>query len=332
MLSVAPMLDWTDRHYRYFMRQITRHTLLYTEMITTGAILYGDKHRHLDFSPEEKPVAIQLGGSDPAALAECAAIAESWGYSEINLNVGCPSDRVQNGHFGACLMATPETVARAVDAMKRAVNIPVTVKHRIGIDGLERYEDLRRFVDVVAAAGTDRFIVHARIAILQGLSPKENRTVPPLQYDLVYRLKEEFPHLIIEINGGITTFEAAQSHLRYVDGVMIGRAAYENPYLFATADNIFFNSNRIPPTRRQIIETMVPYIQQMRARDIYPAHILKHMLNLFKGKPGAKHWRRFLSETMYQPGVTETVLLQAMEHIPESVLDERPEIPEEKPC
>ncbi len=319
------MLDWTDRHYRYFMRKITRHTLLYTEMITTGAILYGDKHRHLEFSPEELPVAIQLGGNDPVALAECAAIAEAWGYSKINLNVGCPSNRVQNGEFGACLMATPEIVARAVTAMKKAVTVPVTVKHRIGIDGKDSYADLRNFVETVAAAGADSFIVHARIAILQGLSPKENRTIPPLQYDFVYRLKEELPQLIIEINGGIRDFTAAHSHLKFVDGVMIGRAAYENPYLFATADAQFFQCLKSPPTRREIVMAMVPYIDSMAEQDVYPSHIIKHMLNLFKGKPGARRWRRFLSENMHRPGASGQLLLEALETIPDHVLDERPE-------
>ncbi len=321
------MMDWTDRHYRYFMRQITRHTLLYTEMITTGAILFGDKPRHLDFSPEERPLAIQLGGDDPAALAECAAIAQEWGYDEVNLNVGCPSDRVKNGHFGACLMATPELVARSVRAMKKAVNLPVTVKHRIGIDHLNRYTDLRRFVEIVAAAGADRFIVHARIAILEGLSPKENRTIPPLQYDYVYRLKEEFPQLIIEINGGIRDFNAAREHLKYVDGVMIGRAAYEDPYLFATADAVFFNDTGRLPTRRQIILAMVPYINTMREKDVYAWHIIRHMLNLFKGQRGAKHWRRWLSEQGRGPDVTGEILLEAMSKIPEEVLDTPPVLP-----
>ncbi len=316
------MMDWTDRHYRYFMRQITRHTLLYTEMIPTGAILYGGKSRHLDFSPIELPLAIQLGGDDPAALAECAAIAQEWGYSEVNLNVGCPSNRVKNGHFGACLMATPEVVAQAVKAMKQAVTIPVTVKHRIGIDHLNRYEDLRRFVDTVAEAGTDRFIVHARIAILAGLSPKENRTIPPLQYDYVYRLKTDFPQLIIEINGGITDFQSALQHLQYVDGVMIGRAAYENPFLFAAADALFFNDSSLITTRRQVLQAMATYINEMRQNGIYAWHILRHLLNLFKGKPGSKFWRRFLSENGRSPEADGDLLLQAAVNIPDNILDE----------
>ena len=245
-LSVAPMMAWTDRHYRFFMRGLTRRTLLYTEMVTTGALLHGERARHLDFSPEELPLALQLGGDDPQALADCARMAEAWGYSEVNLKRGLPeSNRVQSGNFGACLMAQPETVASAVQAMKNAVSIPVTVKHRIGVDDLDRYEDMANFVQIVSAAGADRFSVHARKAWLRGLSPKENRSVPPLRYEDVYRLKKEFPHLTIELNGGVRTLEEVKTHLKHIDGVMLGRAAYENPYLFATADQMFYGSSTL---------------------------------------------------------------------------------------
>ena len=248
------MMDWTDRHYRFFMRQLTKRTLLYTEMVTTGALLFGNKARHLDYSQEELPLALQLGGDDPKALAECAQLAEAWGYSEVNLNVGCPSSRVQNGNFGVCLMAQPELVARGVAAMREAVSIPVTVKHRIGVDELDRYEDMARFVGIVSEAGVERFTVHARKAWLKGLSPKENRTIPPLRYEDVYRLKREFPHLSIEINGGVKTFEEVREHLEHVDAAMLGRAAYETPYLFATADQEFYGTESLPPTRREVVE------------------------------------------------------------------------------
>jgi tRNA-dihydrouridine synthase A len=325
-LSIAPMMDWTDRHYRFFMRQITKQTLLYTEMVTTGAIIHGDKKRHLDFSPEELPLALQLGGDDPKALAECATIGEAWGYSEINLNVGCPSDRVQNGNFGACLMAQPELVATCIEAMKNVVKIPVTVKHRIGIDALDRYEDMKNFVQIVSQAGADRFSVHARKAWLSGLSPKENRTVPPLRYDDVYKLKHEFPQLVIEINGGITTLGEAHHHLNFVDSVMIGRTAYENPYLFATVDEEFYGPSKPIPTRRDILENMLPYIEYWTSQDVYLKHISRHILGLFAGKPGAKAWKRYLSENAHKSDAGVHTILKAMKQVPDEVLDERPEI------
>ncbi len=325
-LSVAPMMDWTDRHYRFFMRGLTKQTLLYTEMVTTGALLHGDRARHLEFSREELPLALQLGGDDPQALAECARMAETWGYSEVNLNVGCPSNRVQSGNFGACLMAQPETVARAVEAMKNAVSIPVTVKHRIGVDALDRYEDMANFVRTVSKAGADRFSVHARKAWLQGLSPKENRTVPPLRYEDVYRLKREFPHLTIELNGGVKALEDARTHLQHVDGVMLGRAAYENPYLFATADQTFYGSSTLPPTRREVVEKMLPYIEEKTREGLYLKHITRHMLSLFAGKPGAKAWRRFLSENAHLPGAGAETVLDALNKVPDEVLDERPQM------
>jgi tRNA-dihydrouridine synthase A len=313
------MMDWTDRHYRYMMRQLTRRTLLYSEMVTTGAILYGDRARHLDFSPEELPLALQLGGDDPQALAECARIGADWGYSEINLNVGCPSARVQNGNFGACLMAEPNLVARCVAAMKRAVSIPVTVKHRIGIDALDRYEDLHHFVQVVSQAGADRFTVHARKAWLKGLSPKENRTLPPLRYAEVYRLKAALPHLTIELNGGVTSLQAVETHLQQVDAVMIGRAAYDDPYLFATVDQRFFSVRTAVPSRREVIEGMLPYIAHWTECGTYLKHISRHMLGLFKGQPGAKGYRRRLSEQAHRPEAGVETVLAALACVPAEV-------------
>ncbi len=324
-LSVAPMMDRTDRHYRYFMRQITRHTLLYTEMITTAALMHGDSERFLAFSEVEKPLALQLGGDDPAVLARCARLAEDWGYDEVNLNVGCPSDRVKQGHFGACLMAQPEVVARGVEAMRRATALRVTVKHRIGIDGLERYEDMERFVSVVAGAGCESFIVHARIAVLQGLSPKENRTVPPLRYDDVYRLKSAHPRLHIAINGGITTLQQADQHLQSVDGVMIGRAAYDQPFLFALADNVFFGETLAPPTRRQVLEAMLPYLEKWTAKGLPPHRITRHLLGLFAHQSAARVWRRMLSEQALTADIAITVLQTALNDLPAKILDARPQ-------
>lgn len=322
-LSIAPMMDWTDRHYRFFMRGITEHTLLYTEMVTTGAVLYGNKARHLDFSPEELPLALQLGGDDPAALAECAALAEVWGYTEVNLNVGCPSNRVRNGNFGACLMAQPERVACCVAAMREAVSIPVTVKHRIGVDSLDRYEDMANFVRVVSSAGAARFTVHARKAWLQGLSPKENRTVPPLRYDDVYRLKREFPELWIEINGGVVTLEAVHTHLRKVDGVMVGRAAYENPYLLTAVDRDLFGDDAPPPTRREVVLRMLPYIEAQLQQGVYLNRITRHMLGLFAHQQGTKAWKRHLSENAHKEGAGVEVVLGALAGVPDEVLDAR---------
>ena len=296
-LSVAPMMDHTDRHFRYFLRQLTRHTLLYTEMITTQAIIHGDRQKLLDFSPAEKPVALQLGGDNPQLLAECARIGQDWGYDEINLNVGCPSDRVQSGNFGACLMAQPALVAQCVEAMQKVVNIPVTVKHRIGIDDQDSYEDLVNFVDIVSSAGCQRFTIHARKAWLQGLSPKENRTIPPLRYADVYRLKRDFPHLFIEINGGITQIEEIHDHLNHVDGVMIGRAAYENPYLFATIDRDIYQKSTSVPSREEIVERMMPYAERSLSQGFRLNQITRHLLSLFNGQPRAKFWRRTLSDS-----------------------------------
>lgn len=295
-LSVAPMMDRTDRHFRYFMRQITRQTLLYTEMVTSKAIIHGDRERLLGFSLAEKPLALQLGGDSPSELASCARIAADMGYDEVNLNVGCPSDRVTTGNFGACLMAQPERVADCVAAMRAVVSIPVTVKHRIGIDQRDRYEDMAHFVAVVAQTGCDRFTVHARKAWLQGLSPKENRTVPPLRYDDVHRLKREFPQLKIEINGGFSSLAAVQTQLSAVDAVMIGRAAYDDPYLFAAADQVIFAQPTPVPSRHQVAEAMLPYIDTWIAKGYKLNKITRHMLQLFLGQPGSRLWRRYLTE------------------------------------
>ena len=319
-LSIAPMMDRTDRHCRYFLRQITRRTLLYTEMITTAAIFHGDRKKLLGFSPEEKPLSLQLGGDDPQALAECARIAQDWGYDEVNLNVGCPSSRVVKGHFGACLMAQPELVARGVEAMVKGVNLPITVKHRIGIDELDRYEDMANFVRIVSEAGCARFTVHARKAWLKGLSPKENRQIPPLRYGDVHRLKREFPHLFIEINGGITNLEQVKAQLQLVDGVMIGRAAYDNPYLLALADGEIYGEN-LPrncdgesqsPIRHQVVEAMVPYIDYWVGRGVKLNAISRHMLQLFATLPGTKVWKRHISENAHLPGADSGVLVAAL--------------------
>jgi tRNA-dihydrouridine synthase A len=314
-LSVAPMMDRTDRHFRYFMRQITRRTLLYTEMVTSAAIMHGDRHRLLGFSPAEKPLALQVGGDDPKALALCAQIAADMGYDEINLNVGCPSDRVQSGNFGACLMAQPERVAECVAAMGQTASIPVTVKHRIGIDENDAYEDMVEFVATVAAAGCDRFSVHARKAWLQGLSPKENRDVPPLRYEDVYRLKQDFPNLIIEINGGIQTLAQAQAHLCHVDAVMIGRAAYDNPFLFATADRMVYgeDSEVLPP--QAIVDAMLPYIAQWTEQGLKLHKITRHMLQLFAGQPGSRQWKRYLTERSSESAAGVEVVQDALSQV-----------------
>ncbi|GKX64152.1 tRNA-dihydrouridine(20/20a) synthase [Pragia fontium] len=310
--SVAPMLDWTDRHCRYFHRLLSGQTLLYTEMITTGAILFG-KGDYLAYSQEEQPVALQLGGSDPQALAECARRAEALGYSEINLNAGCPSDRVQNGRFGACLMAEPELVADCVKAMKDAVSIPVTVKTRIGIDDSDSYEFLQRFITVVSEQGDcDNFTLHARKAWLSGLSPKENREIPPLDYPRVYQVKQEFPHLTIAINGGIKTLEQAKEHLQYVDGVMMGREAYQNPGILAEVDRELFGIERDIRQASDVVEAMYPYIEQELSKGTYLGHITRHMLGLFQGIPGARQFRRHLSENAHKAGADVEVLRQAL--------------------
>ena len=304
-ICVAPMLDWSDRHCRYFHRLMSKRALLYTEMVTTGALIHGDVERHLQFNPEEQPLALQLGGSEPADLATCARVGAAWGYSEINLNCGCPSERVQRGAFGACLMNEPQLVADCVRAMVDVVDIPVTVKHRIGIDQSESYDFVRDFVGTVNQAGCQTFIVHARNAWLKGLSPKDNREIPPLRYDWAYRLKRDFPDLVIVLNGGITTTEQAQAHLQQLDGVMLGRGAYHNPWWLSQWDHAFFGDSegtsngetRPPPNRHDIEEAMVHYMTRQLAEHAtaWPS-IARHMLGLRHGLPGARHWRRVWSD------------------------------------
>jgi tRNA-dihydrouridine synthase A len=295
-LSVAPMMDVTDRHCRFFLRQISRRTLLYTEMITTGALAYGDVDRHLRFHPDEHPVALQLGGSEPAALAHCARLAERYGYDEVNLNIGCPSERVQRGAFGACLMAEPELVAQCVRALRAACGLPVTVKHRIGIDRIEDYGFMCEFVETVAAAGCRTFIVHARNAILKGLSPKENREIPPLRYGEVHRLKAELADLEIVINGGFRTWPQIEQQLTAVDGVMIGRAAENDPWLLAEADTRFFGEIGPQPTRADVIAAVARYAEEEIARGTPLRHIVRHMHGLYRGRPVARRWRQMLSD------------------------------------
>ncbi len=308
--SVAPMLDWTDKHCRYFHRLLSQHALLYTEMVTTGALLHGDSDRFLHFNAAEHPVALQLGGSDPVALAECAKMAEQWGYAEVNLNVGCPSDRVQNGMFGACLMADPQRVADCVASMQQAVSIPVTVKHRIGIDDQDSYAFLCRFIDIVSAAGCSSFIVHARKAILQGLSPKQNRDIPPLDYDRVYQLKQDYPQLELIINGGIKTLAECDQHLQRLDGVMIGREAYQNPLLLAEVDQALFAGE--PVDLDAMLLQLCDYCEQQLAHGAQLGWITRHILGLYQGQPGARRFRRFISENAFKPGADVTVLKQAL--------------------
>lgn len=297
---IAPMMDWTDRHCRYFLRLISKNTLLYTEMITTGALLHGDTQRFLRFDPYEHPVALQLGGSNPADLALCSQLAEAAGYNEVNLNVGCPSDRVQNGRMGACLMADPKLVAKCISAMQAAVKIPVTVKCRIGIDQMDSYQELADFIKTVALAGCQCFIIHARIALLSGLSPKQNREVPPLNYARVIKIKENFPELEIIINGGITTLDQTQELLKVVDGVMIGREAYHHPYFLASVDRDLFDCQAPPLSRIEIINLFCPYIEKELAQGTALKHITRHILGIFQGQPGAKRYRRYLSENAYK--------------------------------
>ncbi len=295
-LSVAPMMDWTDRHCRYLHRLITRHTLLYTEMVTTGALLHGDQPRHLDFNAEEHPVALQLGGSEPADLAACAQLAQRWSYDEVNLNCGCPSERVQKGAFGACLMAEPQLVADCVKAMRDATTLPVTVKHRIGIDRIESYDFVRDFVGSVAAAGCEVFIVHARNAWLQGLSPKENREIPPLRYELVAQLKRDFPRLTIAINGGFKTAEQIAAQLAVVDGVMVGREAYHEPWSMAQWDSRFFGTDDPATSREQVEDAWLAYLDRVHAGGRPWAHAMRHALGLWNGTPGARRWRQVWSD------------------------------------
>ena len=311
-LSVAPMMDWTDRHCRFFHRLLSQHTLLYTEMVTTGALKHGDVQRHLRFNAEEHPVALQLGGSEPEDLALAAKLGEQWGYDEINLNCGCPSDRVQRGAFGACLMNEPQLVADGVKAMRDAVSLPVTVKHRIGIDHQESYGFVRDFVGTVSQAGCDVFIVHARNAWLQGLSPKQNREIPPLRYALVYQLKKDFPNLTIAINGGITDNAQIAAHLQQVDGVMIGREAYYNPWLLSSWDATFYNDPHPVPSREAVEEAMVAYMDRAHQEDGCPWYaIARHMLGLYHGERGGRLWRQVWSNHKLKPLPPRDVMQQA---------------------
>ena len=309
------MMDWTDRHCRYFLRLLTPSARLYTEMVTAAAIVHGDTDRLLRYNDEEHPVALQLGGSDVDWMTAAAAAAAKYRYDEININVGCPSDRVQSGQFGACLMATPDKVAACYAAMTEQVDVPVTVKSRIGIDDQNSYDFLQRFVDTLVSAGCRTFIVHARIAILQGLSPKENRSIPPLNYERVYQLKQDYPDLSIVMNGGIQTVAAVDEILSQVDGVMIGREAYHNPYFLAELETQR-NPDWQQPTRQDVVEQMLPYIERELAQGERLSRITRHMTGLFLGQPGARAWRRYLSEHAYEEGANADVVVDALKTMP----------------
>jgi len=315
-VSIAPMMDWTDRHCRYFFRLLTPAAKLYTEMVTAQAVLHGDHDRLLAFDPAEHPVALQLGGSEPVALAAATRIANDYGYDEINLNVGCPSDRVQSGSFGACLMADPERVADCVAAMRENAVVPVTVKTRIGIDDRDDYEFLERFVQTVSGAGCHDFIVHARKAILAGLSPKQNRSIPPLRYDVVYRLRQEFPALTVVLNGGIETLGAVRAHLQHVDGVMIGRKAYSDPWFLVELQSALAATPGVAAVvagnREDVVREMAAYAGRQLAAGVRLHHVTRHMLGLFTGQPGARRWRRFLSEQAARPDADERVLIDSL--------------------
>jgi len=313
---VAPMLDWTDRHCRYFLRLISRHALLYTEMVTTGALLHGDNPtRFLAFDPAEHPLALQLGGSEPTELAACTRMADQQGYDEVNLNIGCPSDRVQSGRFGACLMAEPALVAECVAAMAGASALPVTVKSRIGIDDHDSYEQLVAFVGTVAAAGCDTFIIHARKAWLQGLSPKQNREIPPLRYDIVERLKGDFPQLTIVLNGGLKDIDDARRQLDVLDGVMLGREAYHNPYILAEVDRLFYGDDHPVPGRGQVMAAFMPYAERQLQAGVSLGALTRHILGLYHAVPGARRFRRHISENAHRAGAGLEVLEQALEQL-----------------
>ena len=310
---VAPMLDWTDRHCRYFMRLMSQHAVLYTEMITTGAIIHGDTHRHLQMDPFEHPVALQLGGSNPGDLAKACVLASQYDYAEINLNCGCPSDRVQNGMFGAVMMKNAQVTADCIAAMQDAVDLPITVKHRIGVDDFDSYEFLCEFVDTIAKTGCDTFLVHARKAWLKGLSPKQNREVPELNYDRVYQLKKDFPHLEIIINGGITSLEQSSEHLKHLDGVMVGREAYTNPYLLASVDQIIYGSENPIKSRKIVAEEFLKYVDNELTKGTKLNAMTRHILGLYHGMSGARQFRRHISENAHKPSATIEVLQTALE-------------------
>ena len=317
-ICLAPMMDYTDRHDRYLLRLISKKMWLFTEMITSNTLLNADPARFLKFHSSEHPVAVQLGGADPEDLATCTQMAEQAGYDEVNLNVGCPSDRVQSGQFGASLMATPQLVAKCIQAMQAKVKIPVSVKCRLGIDDQDEYQHLKHFVQIVSDVGCEIFYIHARKAWLQGLSPKENRDVPPLNYDAVYQLKQDFPELTIIINGGIKTLNAAQQHMSYVDGCMIGREAYSNPYMLAEADRLFYDINEIQPSRMQVLHQYVDYIENEMLKGTRLTQMSRHVLGLFQGLPGAKAWRRHISENAHKADSNAELLLNAARFIQQS--------------
>lgn len=314
-ISIAPMMDCTDRHDRYFLRLIAPHVFLYSEMVTTAALIHGDFKRFLSFDPLEHPVALQLGGSDPNALAHCAKLGAEFGYDEINLNVGCPSDRVKSGHFGACLMLVPQQVAECVAAMCSAVKIPVTVKCRIGVDNEDSYEKLAQFIKIISQAGCQIFIIHARKAWLNGLSPKQNREVPPLQYEVVRQIKRDFPHLTIIVNGGIKSLAETDEHLKFVDGVMIGREAYANPYILAEIEKKYFSSNENVLTRHEIIEKFIPYIEEQLNNKVKLSSITRHILGLFSGEKYARIWRRYLSENAHKDRAGVGIIKEALNYV-----------------
>ena len=294
-LSIAPMMDHTDKHFRYLMRLLTKHSILYTEMITTGALIFGNRKKFLDYNSNEHPIAIQLGGNNPKELLECSIMAENEGYNEVNLNIGCPSNRVQNGKFGVCLMTEKELVAECVNNISSNIKIPVSIKTRIGIDNHDSYNFLSDFVKTVSIAGCETFIIHARKAILKGLSPKENRNIPPLNYERVYKIKKEFPNLNIIINGGFTKLDQIKSQLNYVDGVMIGRAAYQNPFLLSKLDNLIFNKSEVSITRQNILEQYKIYIEKQIREGVSIKNLTRHIIGLYQGQPGARKYRQILS-------------------------------------
>jgi tRNA-dihydrouridine synthase A len=315
LFSIAPMMECTDRHYRYFSRLIAPSVLLYTEMVTTGALIHGDYQRFLAFDPIEHPIALQLGGSEPEKLAHCAKMGADFGYDEINLNVGCPSDRVKSGRFGACLMLDSLLVAECVAAMSSAVSIPVTVKCRIGVDHQDSYESLVHFIDIVAKAGCKVFIIHARKAWLNGLSPKQNREVPPLQYDIVRKIKQDFPDLSIILNGGIKTLTQIDEQLPYVDGIMIGREAYSNPYFLSEIHDKYYREVGKSLARQEVIYRFIPYVEQQLKNNIKLSSITRHILGLYQGQPGARKWRRYISEHAHKPKAEVNIIQEALHYV-----------------
>lgn len=334
-ISIAPMVDVTDRHFRYFCRLLTKHSILYTEMITSSAIIHGDRNKLLDFNPIEKPLSLQIAGHDREEVKEAVRIAEAWDYDEINLNVGCPSDRVSGNHMGASLMAYPDLVAELVEAMREETEKPITVKHRIGIDGrnvlpdsldklvIDEYDDLKKFVEKIKRAGVNHFVIHARIAILEGLSPRQNREIPPTNYDMVYKIKEDFPELFVEINGGIKDIESIKTHLKHVDGVMLGRVAYENPFLLTKVDQFFDNNYINTTTRKDIILKLIDYVDSLEGNERTEHQALRNTLGLFHKKRGSKIWRQLLTPPWPKGYRASDVLKKALEEIPEEILIER---------